>query len=387
VNTTLKGKFRHPTSLVQANTNVILALESFNEKRALEDCYRNHEKTSELILKGEHDVIWGIILNMKERSPETNKHNIPLHLLNTGLPYSLEEVIKIENTVITWLKDLNLIDSTITKILEIEERIRSGKLLYELATIMHNYNIRTIITEPKNSVTALSNIRKAFELFRKLPKVNKRYLWSEKQIFNGDRAAILGLLNDLHNSLQSTKENNPIMMNCTEQTFSKQTLDLCLSEVPEPYPYPLKPISYNNHSLASKDTLLHNGDSFMRETERKENVKEMKVVNWIKGLGVKISKEDSFDEVIMKGIKNGVLLVQIVEILDRCNMKGICNNPKSSASSLHNIQQALKVLNKKKSISVEYLFAENEILNGNKDFILKFLDSIRLAYPHILVKS
>lgn len=427
---TIKNKFAHPTSLLQANSNIALALQAFNERQEWSECYRNCEKTAELILRGDYNATWGTLLRIRERCPQANRRkNVPLHLVNTGLPYSLEEIVAIESSVINWLKDLNLVKQEVSKLLDIEESVRSGKLLCELAVAMHDYDVRDIgaICEPRNAATALSNVRRAFELLRKLPKVGRRYLWCENEVFAGDRGVVLGLLNDLCRSYHGrggkekgglynrNKENSLMDANKTNEkqtppklnaTSNEKTLDLCrtdsldeamnLSKVPAPHPCPLKPTNSNEDLFTSQaefakgktlSSLFNKSlgeDSKMLECTNRlcDSSKEAKLLDWIKKLGVKIPQTNCFDESLMKLIRSGVLLVQIVEALERCAMKGVCNNPKSSASSLHNIQQALKVLSGKKAIPVQFLFSETQILNGSKDFVLRFLDSVRLAYPH-----
>eukprot|EP00826_Nyctotherus_ovalis_P016715 TRINITY_DN14851_c0_g1_i17.p1 TRINITY_DN14851_c0_g1~~TRINITY_DN14851_c0_g1_i17.p1 ORF type:complete len:204 (-),score=18.72 TRINITY_DN14851_c0_g1_i17:193-804(-) len=110
-----------------------------------------------------------------------------------------------------------------------------------------------------------------------------------------------------------------------------------------------------------------------------ESKNEVKLVEWIKQLGVKVKVPlcSSFFE----QFRDGVLLVRIVEKLERKAIRGICEHPKSPANSLHNIRKALEMLKLKKNIPVEYLHSEGEILKGNKSVVIGLLNSIKLAYP------
>ena len=51
---------------------------------------------------------------------------------------------------------------------------------------------------PKTDATALMNLRKSLDCLRTLPNINLRYMWKEKEIFNGDLSVIFGLFEELH---------------------------------------------------------------------------------------------------------------------------------------------------------------------------------------------
>ena len=53
-----------------------------------------------------------------------------------------------------------------------------------------NEIIKGIERNPKNKTQALANINKVLEHLRSLPKMNSRYLWSGKDIVEGDENII-----------------------------------------------------------------------------------------------------------------------------------------------------------------------------------------------------
>ena len=89
------------------------------------------------------------------------------------------EIVSLERSLIEWLQSLHLAKGSENTILDVEDRICSGVLLCELANILHKYSnkIHGILFNPKNNSGALSNIKKAFDSFRQLPKLDRRYLW------------------------------------------------------------------------------------------------------------------------------------------------------------------------------------------------------------------
>eukprot|EP00826_Nyctotherus_ovalis_P020371 TRINITY_DN16394_c0_g1_i15.p1 TRINITY_DN16394_c0_g1~~TRINITY_DN16394_c0_g1_i15.p1 ORF type:complete len:176 (-),score=36.31 TRINITY_DN16394_c0_g1_i15:19-546(-) len=152
------------------------------------------EQIAEEILRGRHDTTWGLLSILRNTCPQTGGHNeAPLHLLRTGLPYSLPEIVALEQSVMLWLQSLRLVkDEGNASLLDIEERVCSGTLLCDLATVLGRQKARVcgVVLQPKNPAAALANIRKALELFRELPQLDRRFLWSEKDIQRGDRGAV-----------------------------------------------------------------------------------------------------------------------------------------------------------------------------------------------------
>jgi len=79
-----------------------------------------------------------------------------------------------EGSIIDWLKRLELIRSNIKTLDEINKEIRNGILLCELAEILTKKRLCGIFKLPKTNITAQSNIQKALESLRTLPKINHK---------------------------------------------------------------------------------------------------------------------------------------------------------------------------------------------------------------------
>ncbi len=202
--TKVAGKTAAPGTVFQAQQNISRALGLLQSKRSQEvphyylsnDCIQN-------VLRGSREAVWGLLNGIRELYPNTEMRRQPayLHLVNiTNLPYSLESLHQLEVSLLHWLKSLGLLPtgaSPVT-ILEVENGIRNGTILCELAQRLSRRTIRGVFKDPKTNSTAISNLRKAFEAFRALPKINHKYLWCEKEVFAGDRGVIFGLLEELH---------------------------------------------------------------------------------------------------------------------------------------------------------------------------------------------
>ncbi len=134
--------------------------------------------------------------------------------MNTGLPYNMNELHELELSLVSWLRTLGLIrvppgTAAPTTLLEFEPQIRNGTLLCELARTLQGRPPAGTIRSPRTSASAVSNIRKALESFRRLPRISHRYLWSEREIYKGDRGIILGLLEDLHKYQDGVADSSP----------------------------------------------------------------------------------------------------------------------------------------------------------------------------------
>jgi hypothetical protein len=71
-------------------------------------------------------------------------------------------------------------------------------LLCELIATIFNVKINGIFKDPKTEATAIANIRKPLEILRRQSKMSQKFTWTEKEIFEGRIAVIIGLLEDLH---------------------------------------------------------------------------------------------------------------------------------------------------------------------------------------------
>lgn len=164
----------------QASRNIEKALALFEEKKPnkLPHYFKNVQRITESILRGEDDAIWGLLSAIREMYPQTDQQSKTFfHLLNTGLPYSVEELRQLEISLIYWLQSLGLIRTqNVTSILDIEKEIRNGTLLCELAQIISKskHPLTGIFKDPKTDTTAISNIRKALEILRKLSKISHK---------------------------------------------------------------------------------------------------------------------------------------------------------------------------------------------------------------------
>ena len=366
-------------------------------------------------MEGDSDIIWGLLqdiwryysgkaINSKKSNLDSNyivienNEKLPLssngklfknsdttisyeeekdvsYLLNTGLPYRIEELKMLEESLILWLETLGIVNiKEKTTLLDIEKNIMNGYILCELSRIFtKNNSLHNNI--PKTRTGAFSNIRKALETFRKLPGMNHQYLWSENEIYKGDRGVILGLLQDLHRYydgiIADPNDPNPYLGKPTNgNTLLNKEDEFAFALAPSPDPYPMK----TRQSSVNINPIQPPSDNYPLPDV---------ITSWINRVLAPIIRNKKLVSITADSFKDGVLLSQLIATLERKKIEGINPHPKTSAAILHNIRQLLNVLKNKKNISLEYLYSEQEIRNGNYNIIFGLIKNIKYVYHSI----
>jgi len=537
-NTHLPQKRTKIETVTQAQTNIKYALNSFQERRPHEiPSYYFTQTAIQGILRGDRNVIWGLLSHIRELYPETEPKRQPfLHLENvTNLPYSIDDLRNLEISLLDWLKSIGIL-AKLSKnsekcytILEIENELRNGTLFVYLAELLSKHKVTGTFKDPRSESTALVNLRKSFEVFRSLPKISHKWLWSEKEIFKGNRGAMFAVLEELHkffdgvcdkedpsklrkiqpyigvtredyfmpsmrtfspnkgigNQEKMPLENTqPLMRLSGAQNFTvnanrSRILEVIPKEEPFPNiivhePKPLEntlqtksqhlldlPEKQSNNKEPGISSIFGSGSIFdiNKEGNKTVNIRTTKlterpprpsfqnqskifsfsricditpkpfpattksqvispkisqpsvrfnstiefgaeqkqqnlsrsmsrggdlyqIVEWLEMIGTKLPDHFSLENPVLEEFKDGVLLCQIVGILEKHYIEGIDPKPTSAASAQHNIRKALEVLHKKHTIPLEYLGAVHEIYQGDPETIINLLKCIKKAYKN-----
>lgn len=362
---------------------------------------RKHEKISteflcseNSIVEGDSDVIWGLLNSMwrfysgkdtrrkacgkpiSTASAKTNKNNSPspinksqenikLHtsieqadysyLRSMGMNCSLSQLKALEAELLSWLESLGLVQTGGATLVDVEKAAMNGSLLCRLAEVLGNFDVFRANAEPKTRMAVYSNIRNALEAFRKLPGINRRYLWSEREIYNGEHRVVLGLLQDLHAYFIKTKIRTSSLL-----PPNRSPADEFASALPP-----------------SPDACPVRGELAESRTSAVKAVPDV-LTDWVRRVLAPVLKIQG--PLTADKFRDGVLLARLVEVLESKSIEGIEQRPKTSAASLHNIRKALDTLKSKKSISLEYIYGEQEIYRGNGETVVGLLKSMKCAY-------
>ena len=86
----------------------------------------------------------------------------------------------------------------------------------------------------------------------------------------------------------------------------------------------------------------------------------------------------------LPAFKNGVLLCQIIQCLERMKqpLQGYCAKPRSNAQCVQNVRRALEALIQKSGFPVIIKSWESEILQGRGEVIIDLLLRMKESYKH-----
>jgi len=216
-----------PTSLRQAQENVSRALWVFKMRRSPPIPAKYLSDPGSFLI-GDKAVIWGLLWHImqiysnrgvgNEQVPEMDEKASQVITLRT-LGYSLMQKRQLERSLLIWLESLGILEGELglvsssfvgtfgnsngilpEDLLPLEGSIRDGTLLCRLIEKVSNRKIPGWIKCPRTNEVAIRNLIKAVDILRKWNRMGRRCLQQgvEREIFGGDWATILGLLEDIH---------------------------------------------------------------------------------------------------------------------------------------------------------------------------------------------
>eukprot|EP01012_Entosiphon_sulcatum_P046145 TRINITY_DN6186_c0_g2_i1.p1 TRINITY_DN6186_c0_g2~~TRINITY_DN6186_c0_g2_i1.p1 ORF type:complete len:656 (+),score=72.59 TRINITY_DN6186_c0_g2_i1:74-2041(+) len=212
---------RHPTTLVHVRENVSRALAALAAKN-IPVVYTSQV---EEILKGNSDVVWGLLYHVLVCFPLPEPIPTFIYFSPKFECYPPRLMRDLEVSVLSWVTSLSLIFETLPPADEkanplstpatirqhavcdppprithptVWPYLRNGTLLCDIATVATGKRILGVLRSPKTASSCLSNIRKATEALRSLKGMAKTYLDYDEDVYRGDKMVILALLEDVH---------------------------------------------------------------------------------------------------------------------------------------------------------------------------------------------
>ncbi|CAI2358904.1 unnamed protein product [Moneuplotes crassus] len=161
---------------------------------------QNFLANREMVLKGDHANIWGLLDCLRNLYPDILPREHLAYLENT-LPYLPKELVALEASLLNWIHSCGALKSykvPPTSLLEIEEDLKNGTLYCRLVQFIFNIKLPGVFADPKSESTKISNLRKALEVLKKEKSMSQKYTWSEREISKGSREHMIGLLEDMH---------------------------------------------------------------------------------------------------------------------------------------------------------------------------------------------
>ncbi|KAG2391860.1 hypothetical protein C9374_013345 [Naegleria lovaniensis] len=253
---------------------------------------------------------------------------------------SLNEMEKIAKN---WLHCLNF-DSLLSKEQHslLDDPLRNGTFFCELVETLERTTLNEYCHQPKKMSDINRNLDSAFSKLKQ-KNIPAKYLCFSNKIIRGDKETIWGLLYHISKAYSEAINNK-------EQHFSK------------------------------KEFVLYSSEK-MLELEKS-------IILWLRSLGMlPIHKPipDTFED-IDEEIRNGTILCDLVGFILGDPIIGVTRNPKIPTACRSNIFKAIELLRQRKKMCQKFL-NEEEILNGNKNYILGLFEDIRRYYDGIAMRT
>ena len=225
-----------------------------------------------------------------------------------------------------------------------------------------------------------------------MQKMSAKYLWSGKNIIEGDEFVVWGLLEDIRDLFTAPRQ-RPVVVQRPASSAStvvqKSEAEIVLprafleekSKVMRSYSASMKRSPCQTPSLVSSRISRPSSSKSVRNSMSREALyisEEMKkgMMEWVDALGLHHQTSSS---PYADSLKNGVLVCELVRILESEQIK-INPTPRSSQAIFDNFSRALAVFKKKHPELPGNLLHKAEAMTENSELVYSFIYSLYSIY-------
>lgn len=308
--------------------------------------------------------------------------------------------------IISWIETLGIARKGALDSQMLTSICRTGVILCDIINRLQGRSggIKGCERNPKNRTQALTNVNKVLEFLRSYPKMNARYLWSAKEILQGDENVVWGLLEDMMKFYSASKK-RPVSQSPTpkqepETTQHKeQEIQTSPPKPPTTPPKPPVPPSPANSNLYLPKSFLSAKSNSLRSyaashrnrttpsrtpplTPRVKNKHLSKpklseetktqVTNWLEAL--ELHWEETHNP-LQNQFLNGVLLCELLTVLLGTNTRHN-KRPRNTRQVKENFDKASEVI-KDQKLEVP----NSETLMSNPEAIYSIVNSLKELHP------
>lgn len=297
-----------------------------------------------------------------------------------------------KNRLFVWLQSLDLFPKSY--ILEdIEALTRSGVLLCDLVNRLEGKNavIRGIERYPRNNTAALANVTKALTVLRGFDKMGSRYLWSASDLMKGEAGVIWGLLGDVWSYYKGKSAALQNSLSARHRSVSNANAP---STVPFTSRFGTTPSSPKSIRSLSRLTRNKEEDTSMTQSLSRESLSalpqpspremESEVRAWLTDLKLGHFLGHDSHHFLEDPFKNGVLLCELVSLLEGVEGLKANKKPLNVAAARENVESALSILRSQRpELPGALLRLGEKIVQGNSKAIWTLLWTLhRLHIKH-----
>ena len=316
-------------------------------------------------------------------------------------PRPVPEMLK--ESLVDWLDSLHIIRKDPNIVQVIPSICRTGVLFCDLVNRLEGRTevIKGIERNPKNRTQALANINKVLEYLRGMPKINSRYLWSGKEIVDGNEYVAWGLLEDIKNQAPEKKPKQtllapqlitpnvsvPVIKQPEKLTIPK-IIQKEKSKSLRSYSSTMKKFSSKNSTVGTpRVSRPPSSRSFKSERVNQMYItNEMKknVLAWIDALGIEYEPASN---PYVDILKNGLLVCELLRIIfkpqsDKAHDIPVPNlYPKSGQAVYENFDRALTFFKSKRQELPSSIISDPEHMVNNPELVYTFLYALMSSYP------
>lgn len=306
-----------------------------------------------------------------------------------------DKLQELKESLIVYLEELDVIrPGTVNTDLLISV-CRTGVLYADLVNRLEGKSevIKGIERNPKNRTQALNNLTKTLEYLRSQEKMSSRFLWSGKEIVEGQPEPICGLLTDikalysrprvhprpLNKSLNQSPSTSFIAKNDESPGLQESFLQE-KSKALRSYSASMRRTPVQTPSVSSKISRPGSSKTVREASDPSnfsvsEEVKRL-VLDWLEALGiVYVASSNPYTDTL----KNGLVLCELVRVLEGDSVK-VNPAPRSTRLIQENFERSVQVFISKKEISRSFVTSPKHLAD-NSQVVLAFIHSLMKYYP------
>lgn len=313
-------------------------------------------------------------------------------------PRPVAETLK--ETLIDWLEDLHIVRKDQNVISLIPSICRTGVMFCDLVNRLEGRTeiIKGIERNPKNRTQALANINKVLEYLRTFPKINSRYLWSAKEIIDGEEYVIWGLLDDIKGLFTIAPKAKPPPVPIVNISNPNISLPIANSQdkikIPKPiiketcksmrsYSSSMKKFSSKSSTIITPRVSRPPSARSVKSEIPKSSFKitgEMKkmVLSWIQALGIDYEPSSNMNNDILR---NGLLVCELMRLVEGESIR-INPNPRSGQAIYENFYSAVMLFRSRHPEAPNSPINTPECMVESPDIVYAFLYALMTAYPY-----
>lgn len=291
-----------------------------------------------------------------------------------------------------WLQSLNLVRRGV-KVEELPGLCTTGVLLCDLVNRLEGRleAIKGVDRKPRNRTSVQANFTKALTYLRGFDKMNSRYLWAVADLMAGTEEVVWGVIEDIRALFKLSTGSLDVTTRRSRSNSHDRSVSITVSTRMEaalasPKASRVLQRPASARITQSEATPKHSSSALVKVADflPAEVTKDMQtqVKNWL--VALKLGHFLGFEgkHYLSDPFKNGVLLCELVSILEKCRIPHINPSPESVQAVLENVEKALCLLrDRNSSLPLSLLRQGEKIAQGSAKVLWSLLWALRSAYP------